>query len=338
MPYKYDDIFNSGGQYILGDNVEVMQELLKNGFEGKFDLVYIDPPFSTNNVFTVCERTSTISRTKNGDVAYCDKFSKVEFLEFIRQRLVLIRELMSEQGSIYLHIDTKIGHYVKILMDEVFGENNFLSEITRKKSNPKNFARKAYGNEKDVIFFYAKSAGKHIWNDITVAHNEADIAKKYPKIDANGRKYNTVPLHAPGETVNGVTGGMWRGTMPPAGRHWRTAPAELDRLDEAGLIEWSKNGNPRLKKFADEHKGKKIQDIWLDFKDPQYPKYPTQKNYNMLDLIVRQSSAPNSWVLDAFAGSGTTLVAAKRNGRKFVGIDSSKIAAEIAKMRLDEVR
>ncbi|MCL2575334.1 MAG: site-specific DNA-methyltransferase [Defluviitaleaceae bacterium] len=300
-------------------------------------MVYIDPPFSTSNIFTVCERTSTISRTNGGTIAYSDKFSKGEFLDFLRQRLLSIRELMSEQGSIYLHIDTKIGHYVKILMDEVFGEENFLSEITRKKSNPKNFSRKTYGNEKDVIYFYAKYADKHIWNNITIHHNKKDLERIYPKIDTDGRRYNTVPLHAPGETVDGATGGAWKGMNPPAGRHWRTSPKELDILDAKGLIEWSKNGNPRLKKFADEHKGKKIQDIWLDFKDPQYPKYPTQKNYDMLDLIIRQSSSPSSWVLDVFMGSGTTLVAAKNNGRQFVGIDNSEIAINIARKLLCEV-
>jgi len=322
------------GSLFFGDNIEVMTHLMENGFEGRFDLVYIDPPFATGNIFTTCRRASTISRTNGGTVAYSDKFSRPEFLNFLRQRLELICKLMSNAGSIYLHIDTKIGHYVKVLMDEIFGEQNFLSEITRKKSNPKNFARKAYGNEKDIIFFYAKNAGDHIWNDITTVHSGADIIKKYPKVDADGRRYNTVPIHAPGETAHGPTGQPWRGKLPPAGRHWRTSPAQLDALDAAGLIEWSKTGNPRMKKFADEHDGKKIQDIWLDFKDPQYPDYPTQKNYDMLDLMVRQSSGPNSWVLDAFCGSGQALLAARNNGRKFIGIDSSKLAVEVTKSKL----
>ena len=307
--------FNEEGGLFLGDNIQVMHDLINNGFSEKFDLVYIDPPYSTNNTFTIGKRTNTISCNKNDEIAYLDKFNKQEYLDFIHCRLILIHKLMSRQSSIYLHIDTKIGHYVKIIMDDVFGEQNFLSEITRKKSNPKNFHRKTYGNEKDIILFYAKNAGDHIWNNITISHSKKDIIKKYPKLDKSGRRYNTVPLHAPGETINGLTGRAWKGVEPPIGRHWRVSPDELDKLDDAGLIEWSKTGNPRLKKFADEHKGKKIQDIWSNFKDPQYPKYPTQKNYEMLDLIVRQSSLPNSWVLDAFAGGGTTLLAAKNNGR-----------------------
>ena len=255
----------------------------------------------------------------------------MEYLEFIRQRLVLLKELLSEQGSIYLHIDTKVGHYIKIIMDEVFGEENFKNDITRIKSNPKNFSRTAYGNEKDVIYFYAKNSKKNIWNEVKIPIDKKDISKKFPKIDKDGRRYTTIPLHAPGET-NGITGQPWRNICPPEGRHWRTNPSEFDRLDSLGLIEWSSNGNPRIIKYADEHKGKKIQDIWR-FKDPQNPIYPTEKNLDMLKLIIKQSSNENSLVLDCFCGSGTTLVAAEELGRKWIGIDFSKIAIDTIKSR-----
>ena len=123
--------------------------------------------------------------------------------------------------------------------------------------------------------------------------------------------------------------------LPPAGRHWRTSPDEFDKMDKLGLIEWSKTGNPRIKKYADEHKGKKIQDIWK-YKDPQNPKYPTQKNFEMLELIIKQSSRENSIIMDCFAGSGTTLLAAAKLGRKFIGIDSSDVAINVIKSRLSE--
>lgn len=320
---------------IYGDNFEILASLLKQGFENKIDLVYIDPPFATNNDFIIGERISTISQNKEGNLAYTDKFSKEEYLNFLYERIYLIYKILSEKGSFYLHIDCKIGHYVKIILDEIFGPENFISEITRKKSNPKNFSRKAYGNEKDVIYFYAKNKGEHIYNDVTIPFTEEEILEKYNKIDNIGRRYNTVPIHAPGES-NGVTGGKWRNMSPPSGRHWRTSPEELDKLDKEGLIEWSKNNNPRLKKFANEHKGKKIQDIWLNFKDPMYPIYPTQKNLEMLEMIVMQSSNKNSIVLDCFSGSGTTLLAAKNKGREYIGIDNSEIAIEIARKRLEE--
>ena len=123
---------------------------------------------------------------------------------------------------------------------------------------------------------------------------------------------------------------------PPAGRHWRTDPVEFDRLDDIGLIEWSASGNPRIKKYADEHRGKKIQDIWA-FKDPQYPIYPTEKNQAMIELIIKQSSNEDSIVLYCFAGGGTTLLAAIANNRKFIGIDKSEVAIEVMKKRVNSV-
>ncbi len=326
---------DAGSFLLCGDNYRVLSKLLSS-LAGRVDLVYIDPPFNTNQIFAVSEgRASTVSRVKGGVVAYSDLMSKEDFLSFMYERFVLIRELLSDKGSLYVHIDTKMGHYFKVMLDEIFGDDNFINDITRIKSNPKNFDRKAYGNQKDVILFYSKNAKKNIWNDVRInLEDDEEIAKKFPKIDANGRRYTTIPLHAPGET-KGITGSPWRGMNPPSGRHWRTNPAEFDRMDAEGLIEWSATGNPRIKKFADEHKGMKIQDIWK-FKDPQYPVYPTEKNLDMLELIVKQSSGVNSIVLDCFSGSGTALLAAVKNGRRFIGIDNSPVAIEAAKAKLSK--
>ncbi len=140
---------------IKGDNIEGLEYLLSNkGLRSKIDLVYIDPPFATNGNFTITdERASTISNSRYGDVAYSDRLTGKEFIEFLRDRLLLIKELLSDKGSIYLHIDYKIGHYVKVMMDEVFGINNFRNDITKIKCNPKNFKRVGYGNIKDLILF-----------------------------------------------------------------------------------------------------------------------------------------------------------------------------------------
>ena len=322
--------------FLKGDNFVALSSLVSSGYASKIDLIYIDPPFNTNQTFTVeDERVSTISRKKNAIVAYSDQMTPPEDIEFMRERLVLLRELLSENGSIYLHIDNKMGHYIKIIMDEIFGVDNFKNDIARIKSNPKNFMRKAYGNQKDVILFYAKNKDKNIFNNVTIQLDENDKAKMFKKIDENGRRYNTVPVHAPGET-NGKTGSEWRGMFPPSGRHWRTDPRELDRLDKLGLIEWSKNGVPRIKKFADEHKGKKIQDIW-NYIDPAYPLYPTEKNLKMLEMIVEQSSDKESIVLDCFAGSGSTLLAAQNLGRKWIGIDQSDISEKVIKTRFNDI-
>lgn len=334
--YKDKILANTFENFILqGENFKALSVLLNNGYRNKIDLVYIDPPFATTNDFIISEnRTSTISNPKNGIVAYTDKLVGFEYLEFIRERLLLIKELLSPEGSIYLHIDFKIGHYVKIIMDEVFGEENFINDITRIKGNPKNFQRKAFGNQKDLILFYAKEKGNHIFNNVTESLSIEDIERMFNKIDESGRRYNTIPLHAPGES-NGETGGEFMGILPPEGRHWRTAPSKLEKLNDEGLIEWSKNGVPRLKKFADEHGGKKIQDIWLEFKDPQYPEYPTQKNSEMLDMIVRQSSNKDSIVLDCFCGSGSTLHAAQKFNRNFIGADQSQVAIDVATKKLN---
>ena len=124
--------------------------------------------------------------------------------------------------------------------------------------------------------------------------------------------------------------------MPPKGRHWRTDVETLEQWDKDGLIEWSSTGNPRKIIFADEREGKRVQDIW-EYKDPQYPTYPTEKNSNLLDLIIRTSSDPNSIVLDCFCGSGTTLKSAQINGRKWIGIDQSEKAIETTMKKLEMI-
>lgn len=307
-----------------GDNIKVLS-LLQNKYKGKIDLVYIDPPFNTNQDFMIDDkRANSISYSKVGEIAYSDKMTTEQYLEFIRERIILIYELLSDKGSIYFHIDYKIGHYIKIIMDEIFGKQNFKNDISRIKSNPKNFYRKAYGNEKDLILFYSKNYNKNIWNDIRIPLEEEEIVKRFNKVNKDGRRYTTIPLHAPGET-KGVTGQPWRDMPVPKGRHWRTNPKEFDRLDKEGRIEWSSNGNPRIIKFADEHEGKKIQDIWK-FKDPQKPIYPTEKNEFLLEQIIKQSSEENSIILDCFAGSGTTLNAAYKLNRKWIGVDESELA------------
>ncbi|HII3689508.1 TPA: site-specific DNA-methyltransferase [Pasteurella multocida] len=314
---------------LFGDNFTALSSLINSGYSGKIDLIYIDPPYNTNQVFTVSDddRVSTISRSKSKSniVAYNDNFTIEEYLEFMRERLFLMRELLSEKGSIYVHIDTKMGQYLKIILDEVFGMNNFRNDISRIKSNPKNFSRRAFGNEKDIVLFYVKNTSKNIFNNITQSLSEDEKISMFHKIDTSGRRYNTVPVHAPGETLNGETGREWKGMLPPKGRHWRVSPLELDKLDEQNLIEWSKNGVPRIKKFADEHKGKKIQDVWK-FKDPAHPIYPTEKNASMLEMIIAQSSNENSIVMDCFAGSGSTLKVANKLGRKWIGVDISPVS------------
>lgn len=323
---------------IFGDNFYVMDQLLeKEGMENSIDLVYIDPPYGTNQNFTFSEeRFSTISRMNGGKVAYEDTLTGKDYLEFLSARLRKIHRLLKRTGSIYLHVDYKTGHYVKVLMDEIFGEANYINEISRVKCNPKNFNRKAYGNIKDMILFYSKTKDFK-WKDPKQEIEIPDDDPRFKSTDADGRKYTTTPLHAPGETSKGDTGKEWKGMRPPPGRHWRYSREQLDELDRKGLIEWSSTGNPRKKIYAEdvEKKGVKMQDIWT-FKDPQNPRYPTEKNKELLRNIIQASSDEGDLVLDAFCGAGTTLLAAEELKRRYIGIDSSEQAISICQSRLKD--
>jgi adenine-specific DNA-methyltransferase len=322
---------------IHGNNIDGLNYLRKEkSLAGKIDLVYIDPPFATGGNFTITAgRASTISNSRNGDIAYTDTLKGLDFIDFLRERLQLLKELLSEQGSIYLHIDYKIGHYVKVMMDEVFGMENFRNDITRIKCNPKNFDRIGYGNIKDLILFYSKSSIP-TWNEPREKYTEKDFDKLFPKKDKQGRRYTTVPIHAPGETENGNSGKSFKGINPPPGRHWRADIDTLNLWDAQGLIEWSSTGNPRKIIYADEREGKRVQDIW-EFKDPQYPDYPTEKNSALLDLIIKTSSNEGAIVLDCFCGSGTTLKSAQINHRRWIGIDQSDLAIKATCNKLGAV-
>jgi adenine-specific DNA-methyltransferase len=308
-------------KFIFGDNLYILRELLKT-HRNKINLIYIDPPFGTGQDYNSFEEEN----------AYSDKLVDSAFLDFLRKRLIILRELLSDDGSIYLHIDKKIGHYVKIIMDEIFGYNNFINDITRIKCNPKNFARNAYGNYSDMILFYAKKRDKNIWNNVTDQMSEDKRRQLFPKQHPKYGFYTTNPIHAPGKTLNGDTGKEWKGIKPPKGRHWRYSREVLTELDNKGLIEWSENGNPRKIVLASDHKGFKIQDVW-EYKDKglSYVDYPTQKNNDMLERIILNSSNENSLVLDCFAGSGSTLKVANKLNRQWIGIDNSPHSYNVIK-------
>lgn len=294
------------------------QEMVK----GKVRLIYIDPPFATRSVF----------QSRSQKDAYDDLLIGSHYIEFIRQRLVLLREILAEDGSIYLHLDENMAFHVKCIMDEVFGRNNFRNWITRKKCNPKNYTRRSYGNVSDFILFYTKS-DNYVWNRPVESWTPERANKEYQYIEEKtGRRYKKVPLHAPG-VRNGETGQVWRGMLPPPGKHWQFPPRVLDEMDTRGEIYWSANGNPRRKIYLDDSTGVPIQDIWLDYKDAHNQNiritgYPTEKNPDLLSRIVQASSNPGDIVLDCFSGSGTTLAVAQNLDRYWIGIDNSMEAID----------
>lgn len=308
---------NSLNRLFCGDNLAALKMLADDPtVRGKVTLVYIDPPFATKGAF--------LSRKQKK--AYDDDLSGAEYVESLRQRLILLHELLSPSGAIYLHLDENMVFQMKLVMDEVFGAVNYRNMIVRQKCNPKNYTKKAYGNVADFILFYTKTE-KYTWNRPVEPLTEQST-KEYRYLEPEtGRRFMKVPIHAPGKRY-GATGGLWRGKLPPPGKHWQYTPETLDEMDARGEICWSKNGNPRRKIYLDEHPGVAIQDIWLEFRDAHNQNikitgYPTEKNPDILRRIIQASSNPGDIVLDCYAGSGTTLAVADELQRRWIGVDRS---------------
>lgn len=301
-----------------GDNLSMLAALLTDpNIVGKVQLIYIDPPYATNSVF----------QSRNQTDAYSDLLVGAHYIEFLRKRLILLRELLADDGSIYVHLDENMAFHIKVIMDEVFGAANFRNWITRKKCNPKNYTRKTYGDISDYILFYTKE-DTYVWNRSVEVWTPERAKKEYSYVEPDtGRRYKKVPVHAPG-VRNGETGKPWRGMNPPPGKHWQFPPKTLDEMDARGEIYWSPNGNPRRKIYLDQSEGVPVQDIWLDFRDAhnqniEITGYPTEKNPDLLDRIIRASSNQGDLVLDCFSGSGTTLAVASQLKRRWIGVDNS---------------
>ncbi len=332
-PANVKRLFGLNSEYsnslFYGDNLSILALLAREpSIKGKVKLIYIDPPFATKSVF----------QSRNQKDAYSDLLSGATFLEFLRKRLIFLKQLLSEDGSIYVHLDSNMVFHVKLLMDEIFGTANFRSFITRKKCNPKNYTRKSYGNVSDYLLFYSKS-DNYVWNRAIEPWGEEKTPKEYRYIEKDtGRAYMKVPVHAPG-VRNGETGKTWRDMMPPPGKHWQYTPTTLDEMDARGEIYWSPNGNPRRKVYLDTNQGIPVQDIWLEFKDAHNQNiritgYPTEKNHDLLARIINASSNPGDLVLDCFSGSGTTLAVAAELGRRWIGVDNSSEAITTTLHRL----
>jgi adenine-specific DNA-methyltransferase len=302
----------------FGDNLPVLAALRGEAdVRGKVRLVYIDPPYATRSVF----------QSRNLNDAYTDLLEGAHYLEFFRERLVLLRELLADDGSIYVHLDDNMAFLGKAVMDEVFGRANFRNWITRKKCNPKNSTRRAYGNVADFVLFYTKS-DHYVWHRPVDPWTKERAVKEYQYLEAGtGRRYKKVPVHAPG-VRNGETGQPWRGMKPPPGKHWQYPPRTLDEMDARGEIYWSPTGNPRRKIYLDQSEGVPVQDIWMDFRDAhnqniEVSGYPTEKNPNLLKRLIEASSNPADLVLDCFSGCGTSLNVASHLGRRWIGVDNS---------------
>ena len=323
---------------VVGDNLQVLKTLMEMKNRGELKnadgsngvrLCYIDPPFATRKEF----------QGARGQRAYRDKIAGAEFVEFLRKRLVFIRELLSEDGALYIHLDTRKVHYVKVLLDEIFGEHNFRNEIIWKRTTAHSSANR-YGPVHETILFYSKSS-LFVWNRGYHELSEENLGSHYRKVDETGRRWEPGELTAPG-IRRGETGEPWRGFDPTMmGRHWSRPPAELDKLDAEGRIYWPPTASawPRLIRYLDERTGVPFQDLWIDIPPvnmnaDERVGYPTQKPVALLKRIVEASTNPGDLCLDCFSGSGTTAVAAQLLGRRWVANDSGKLAIYLTQRRL----
>jgi len=326
-------VASEAGRLFQGENLGAMLWLRSQAeVRRSIRSVYIDPPYATSMAFV----------DRDANHAYDDHLDGADYLESLRRRLILLHDLLAPDGSIFVHLDQNMIFESKILMDEVFGRENFRNFITRKKCNTKNYTRNCFGNIADHILFYTKS-NKYVWHRPYDRWSDEKIAEEYPYIDKkSGRRFKKVPVHAPG-VRRGETGKPWRGKLPPCGKHWQYPPSKLEELDAAGEVYWSPNGNPRRKVFFDTSKGIPAQDIWMGFRDPHNQNvlitgYPTEKNFDLVRRIIAATTNPGDCVLDCYCGSGTTLEAAASLGRRFIGIDVADPAIKATVKRLREGR
>lgn len=318
---------------IFGDNLGVLAALLRMKQRGELKnadgtdgirVCYIDPPFATEREFT----------NSGGVTAYKDKVAGAEFVEFLRRRLIIIRELLSDNGTLWVHLDTKKVHYVKVVLDEVFGEANFQSEVVWKRTSAKNNLTSRPGRIHDCLLMYSKS-DTWVWNPQYSALDPEYVAKVYTLEDERGR-YRLADLTSP--NASPARRFSWRGTTPGGKNGWRYDYDELERRLAEGTIQLKANGTASqngLKRYLDDSKGTPLQDIWLDVPNvtgisSEKNGYPTQKPLLLLRRVLQASSGGGDLVLDCFVGSGSTLRAAEALGRRWIGVDCGKLAIHTA--------
>ncbi len=307
---------------IFGDNLQVMKSLLDDPeVKGQVKLIYIDPPFATKQEF----------RGSQDQKAYQDKIIGARFIEFTRRRLVFLRELLADDGSIFIHLDQKKGHYLKVIMDEIFGEQNFKNEIVWKRTSAHSDAGK-FGNNADFIYYYTKT-DNYIWNQEYESYSKQYL-ERFKNVDEDGKRWQDGPI-----TAKGLSGGGYEYTYKGVKGLWRCPLSTMEKLDQEGKLYFTKKEGIRIKRYLDDDKGIPFQTIWTDIhainsQAVERIGYPTQKPETLVERIIKVASNPGDLVLDAFAGSGTTLAVAEKLGRRWLGIDCGKLAIYTMQKRL----
>ena len=328
-----------------GDNLQVMSHLLKE-FRGKVDLIYIDPPFDSKAEYKkkiqVKGKEASNSHNAFEEKQYNDIWSNDDYLQFMYERIILLRELLSNDGSIFIHCDWHKSHYIRCILDEVFGPTNFLNEIIWVRStNPKGSQHKStrFDVYTDTIFFCSKSENNKLdLNAIRIPLSPNELREKYHRKDELGDFYDgpIICSASMGERPNLVYE-YNNYTPPPSG--WRVNLEKLKKIDADGNLGWSNNGVPFRKLRPKDDMGKPIGNFWNDIslinsQAKERLGYPTQKPEQLIERIIKSTTLPGDLVLDCFAGSGTTQAVAMKLGRKFIGADINIGAIQITAKRL----
>ncbi|WP_440801371.1 site-specific DNA-methyltransferase [Pseudomonas syringae] len=338
-----------------GDNLQVMSHLLKE-FRGKVDMVYIDPPFDSKADYR--KKIHLKGKTVSGDTAafeekqYGDLWTNDEYLQFMYERLVLLRELLTEEGSIWVHCDWHRSHHIRCLLEEIFGSSNFLNEVVWQRTDPHNDAKSRLGIIHDTIFWVAKNKEKVFYDWRAAAGGLSDSGlSEYSLVRLDdGRVVNysedAASLGKRFKVENTTYKGTdskrqfeWRGVRPSPNRVWAyPSPEEMDQaLDRGELYLRNPNkGSTRCKVFfLEESNGRVLQTIWTDCgRMKGGSDYPTRKPEQLLERIITAGCPAGGIVLDTFVGSGTAAVVAQRLGRKFIAADINLGAIQSSTKRL----
>ena len=348
------------------DNVEGMSKLDTRSIT----LAYLDPPFNsgrtyraqlTNTRVSGKEMRHTFSDTwqwtdrTEGALRNLSEFLPKTAVEFVKSLATTLgrssalayliemapilaesHRVLKHDGSLYVHCDPAASHYLKILLDHIFGRKNFRNEIIWKRTHAHSSSRR-YGPVHDTILFYSKSS-EYVWNSIFAKYQDSYFQKYFRHRDESGN-YQLITCTAPGDRQGTRAHYEWRGQLPPPGRHWAWKREKMEELEKEGRLVYSCNGVPRLKRYTYEGLGVAIQDVWIDINrlDPHSRErigFETQKPIALLERIIEASSSPGDIILDPFAGSGTTAVAAERMKRNWVAMDNSLLACAIALARV----
>jgi DNA modification methylase len=314
-----------------GDNLDQLRKLP----DGCVDLIYIDPPFNSNRNYEVFWGETKEKRS------FEDRHESTKaYIEYMRPRCVELHRVLKKAGSFYYHCDWHASHYVKVMLDQIFGENQFQNEIAWKRSSAHSDSKR-YGANHDTIFFYAP--GKQwTWNKMFLPYSDDYIEQNYRYRDTDGRSFRVSDMTAnkPGGDVSYEwTTPSGTKVKPYKGRYWAYSKENMQQMHDAGLIYYRTTGMPMLKHYLDEMPGVSLQTFWDDIRpvisgSEERLGFPTQKPLALLERIIKASSNENDIVLDAFCGCGTALIAAEKLKRQWIGIDISPTACRVMAKRL----